>query len=95
MQLIIKSTYKDDTSVVTSTTLFSTILWERKYKRKLSRLNEDGLSQEDIAYLAWESLRCDGIKVPDDFELFAKSLKSCLPIEVNSPKADAVLTATD
>ena len=95
MQLTIECVYKDETEATTITKLFTTVLWERKFKTKLSRVANDGLSQEEIAYLAWESFRDDGVKVPDDFDQFQRSLKSCLPIEANDPKVDAVLTASD
>ena len=95
MQLTIQCVYKDATKATTITKLFTTVLWERKFKTKLSRVANEGLSQEEIAYLAWESLRDDGIKVPDDFDKFQQSLTSCLPIEANDPKVDAVHTATD
>ena len=84
-----------DTAYEVVTNLYVIILWERKFKTKLSRIANDGLSQEEIAYLAWESFRDDGVKVPDDFDQFQRSLRSCLPIEANDPKADAVLTASD
>jgi len=95
MQLTLEVEFVDGREPVTvETTLFCTVLWERKYKRKASELGS-AIGQEDLAYLAYEASKMAGITVPAIFDDYLKSLKSCLPKAVNDPKVDAVLTATD
>ena len=95
MQLSLEVTFLDGRdSVTVETTLFTTVLWERKYKRKASELAA-AIGQEDLAYLAYEASKMSGVVVPLAFDDYCKSLKSCLPSAVNDPKVDAVLTATD
>ncbi len=95
MQLSLEIQFLDGTDPVTvETTLFTTVLWERKYKRKASELGS-AIGQEDLAYLAYEASKMSGITVPAMFDDYLKSLKSWLPKAVNDPKVDAVHTATD
>lgn len=95
MQLTLEVTFLDDRDPITvETSLFATVLWERKYKRKASELGQS-IGQEDLAYLAYEASKMSGIIVPAIFDDYLKSLKSCLPKAVNDPKVDAVHTATD
>ena len=95
MQLTLNVQFLDGKdSVLVETTLFTTVLWERKYKRKASELGKE-IGQEDLAYLAYEASKLSGITVPAIFDDYLKSLKSCLPEAVNDPKVDAVHTATD
>jgi len=95
MQLTLEVEFLDDREPVTvETTLFSIVLWERKYKRKASELGS-AIGQEDLAYLAYEASKLSGIVVPAMFDDYVKSLKSCLPKAANDPKVDAVPTATD
>ncbi len=95
MQLTLEVQFLDgNNAVIVETTLFTTVLWERKYKRKASELGS-AIGQEDLAYLAYEASKLSGITVPAIFDDYLKSLKSCLPVAVNDPKVDAVHTATD
>ena len=55
MQLSLEVQFLDGSDPVTvETTLFTTVLWERKYKRKASELGS-AIGQEDLAYLAYEA----------------------------------------
>ena len=95
MQLTLEVQFLDgNNAVIVETTLFTTVLWERKYKRKASELGS-AIGQEDLAYLAYEASKLSGITVPAIFDDYLKLLKSCLPVAVNDPKVDAVHTATD
>lgn len=94
MQLTIKLVYKDGSEKIVNTDLWCTILWERKFKRKMTKVVDDGLSAEEFNFLAYHALKNEGETLPADLDEFAKQLVSCLPIEVNSPKVDAVHTAT-
>jgi len=95
MQLQLEIQFLDGRdSVTVETTLFTTVLWERKYKRKASELGS-AIGQEDLAYLAYEASKLSGVVVPINFDDYCKSLKSCLPTGVNDPKVNAVHTATD
>ena len=52
------------------TSLYVIVQWERKYKRKSSTIGEQGISIEDLAFMAYESSKVAGITVPvvlDDF----------------------------
>ena len=82
-----------DTTYEVVTNLYVIVMWERKYKRKASELGS-AIGQEDLAYLAYEASKMSGITVPAIFDDYLKSLKSCLPKQVNDPKVDAVHTAT-
>jgi len=95
MQLTLKAEFLDGRDpVIVETTLFCTVLWERKYKRKASELAKE-IGQEDLTYLHYEASKLSGITVPAVFDDYCKMLKSCLPEAVNDPKVDAVVTATD
>ena len=93
MQLTLKMIHKDGTEKIVNTDLWCTILWERKYKRKMTKIMDDGLSADEFLFLAYHALKNEGETLPADLDEFAKQLVSCLPIEVNNPKVDAALTA--
>ena len=93
MQLTLKVTLKDATHEVT-TNMMTIVMWERKYKRKASQIS-DGIGIEDLAFLAYEASRQNGITVPALLDEYIKSLVNLEVIERTDPKADAVLTATD
>tara|TARA_R110002126_G_scaffold104708_1_gene238557 strand:+ start:1242 stop:1529 length:288 start_codon:yes stop_codon:yes gene_type:complete len=95
MQLKMEAKYKDGTSKIVYTDLWCTILWERKFKRKMTKIIDEGFSGEEFVFLTYHALKNEGQTMPHDIDEFAKQLISCLPLEVNDPKADAVLTATD
>ena len=94
MQLTLKITFTDDTNVTVSTNLMTIVSWERKYKRKASQI-ADGIGIEDLAYMAYEASRSSNIVVPLLLDDYIKSIKDLEVVEQNSPKVDAVHTATD
>ena len=93
MQLTLKVTFDDKTETVT-TNMMTIVMWERKYKRKASQIS-DGIGVEDLAYMAYEASRSQGIVVPALLDDYIKSIKNLEVVEQNDPKVDAVLTATD
>ena len=94
MQLTLKITFTDDTDVTVSTNLMTIVSWERKYKRKASQI-ADGIGIEDLAYMAYEASRSSNIVVPLLLDDYIKSIKDLEVVDQNSPKVDAVHTATD
>ena len=94
MQLTLKITFTDDTDVTVSTNLMTIVSWERKYKRKASQI-ADGIGIEDLAFMAYEASRSSNITVPALLDDYIKSIKDLEVVEQNSPKVDAVHTATD
>ena len=77
-----------------TTSLYVIVQWERKYKRKASQISE-GIGIEDLAYMAYESSRSQGITVPALLDDYIRLIKNLEVVEQNDPKVDAVLTATD
>ena len=57
------------------TNLWAVVQWERKYKTKASNMGQ-GVGMEDLAYLAYESLKTTGHVVPVVFDDFLKRLVS-------------------
>lgn len=56
--------------VEVTTNLATIVAWERRYKRKISHAERDGLGIEDMAFLAHEASKQRQITVPavlDDF----------------------------
>ena len=93
MQLTIKLTFADSEQIVT-TNLMTIVAWERKFKRKASQIG-DGIGIEDLAYMAYEASRQNGIVVPALLDDYIKSLVNLEVIEQITPKASAAHTATD
>ena len=93
MQLTIKLTFADSEQIVT-TNLMTIVAWERKFKRKASQIG-DGIGIEDLAYMAYEASRQNGIVVPALLDDYIKSLVNLEVIEQITPKANAAHTATD
>jgi len=94
MQLTLEGVFLDGRDPVTvETTLYVLVLWERKYKRKASTLAQE-IGMEDFAYLHYEASKQAGITVPAVFDDYLRSLRSCMPVVVDDPKVDAVVTAT-
>ena len=93
MQLTMKLTFADSEQTVT-TNLMTIVAWERKYKRKASQIS-DGIDIEDLAFLAYEASRQNGIVVPALLDEYIKSLLNLEVIEQTTPNADAAHTATD
>ncbi len=94
MQLTLKITFTDDTDVTVSTNLMTIVSWDRKYNRTASQI-ADGIGIEDLAYMAYEASRSSSITVPALLDDYIKSIKDLEVVEQNSPKVDAVHTATD
>lgn len=93
MQLTIKLTFADNEQIVT-TNLMTIVAWERKFKRKASQIG-DGIGIEDLAFMAYEASRQNGIVVPALLDDYIKSLVNLEVIEQITPKAGAAHTATD
>lgn len=60
------------------------MLWERKMKTKVSRVQADGLGLEDMAFMAYEALKAQKVDVPATFDLFAMTITS---LEVEEDEA--------
>ena len=93
MQLTLKVTF-DDTAHTVTTNMMTIVMWERKYKRKASQMS-DGIGMEDLAYMAYEASKAQGITVPLLLDDYIKQIKSLEVVDNNDPKVGAVLTATD
>lgn len=72
MELNIEVTLEDDTYTVT-TTPWVVMMWERKYKAKVSNL-ANGVGAEDLLYMAWEASKKAGLTVPINFDAYAQSV---------------------
>jgi hypothetical protein len=59
-----------DGPLTVHTTLFSWVLWERKFNRRVSDIGEKGLGLEDMAYLAYEGCKQAKVIVPATFDAF-------------------------
>jgi len=62
-----------DGPMVVETSLFITVLWERKYKRKASDL-ANGIGVEDLAFMAHEAMKAQKIVVPAMLDDFIKKI---------------------
>jgi hypothetical protein len=74
MQLTLKVT-TDQTTYEVKTNLYVIIAWERKFKQKASNL-ASGVGLEDLAFMAFESCKVNGISVPAVFDDYVKRLVS-------------------
>jgi hypothetical protein len=83
MQLNIEVDLGEGPFTVT-TNLWVIVQWERRFKRKASDL-ANGTGMEDIAYMAYEACKTNGITVPAVFDDFVKRAKSITPGEVETP----------
>jgi hypothetical protein len=72
MQITISVDTGQGPNVVT-TSLYTVMLWERKYKRRAGDL-ATGIGAEDLAFLAYEASRAAGIVVPAVFDDYAKKI---------------------
>ena len=81
--------YKPDEPVEVVATPFVLMLWERKYKAKVSDL---GASQgiEDLMFLAWEASRVAGKNVPASFDDFARTVIGLDAVGADSDPTDPV-----
>lgn len=67
------------------TSLYVIVQWERKYKRKSSTIGEQGISIEDLAFMAYESSKTAGITVPVVFDDFIKRLVTLEVVDSANP----------
>lgn len=74
MQITIRVDLGTETHEV-STNLWVITQWERKFRRKASDLAQ-GIGVEDLAYLAYEGCKTNGIAVPAAFDDFIKKLQN-------------------
>lgn len=83
MQLKLKVTDKDTVYEV-ETSLYTVVLWERKFKRKASDLS-DGIGYEDLCFFAFEGCKQSGITVPATFDDYIKRIKNVEVVEDLAP----------
>lgn len=62
---------QNGTPIEVTSNLWAVVQWERKYKTKISQAAES-MGLEDLAFLAYESLRSAGHVVPAVFDDFVK-----------------------
>lgn len=74
MKLTIRADIGDGPFEVT-TSMWSIVAWERRYKTKVSAMAE-GMGAEDLAYLAYESAKVAKIVVPAVFDDFLRRLEA-------------------
>jgi hypothetical protein len=86
MQLRLKATFTDGTVNEVVTNLSTVVAWERKYKRKASKMAQ-GIGVEDLAFLCYEATRASGTTVPGTLDQFITSLESIDVLETQDPKA--------
>lgn len=65
----------DGQEFIATTNTFIEVAWERRYKKKMSSLASEGLGVEDLAFLAFEYCKQQGITVPIVFDDFLKSVE--------------------
>ena len=63
-----------DGDYTVSTNLYTIVMWERKYKRKISQISEGGIGMEDLSFMAHEASKQQGILVPLMLDDFIKKL---------------------
>jgi hypothetical protein len=74
MKIPIKVTSTDGTETLIVTNPWSVMIWERKYKTKISAAVENGFGLEDLGYLAYVSAKQHGHDVPAVFDEWMKTL---------------------
>jgi len=82
MQLKLKINTGDGDYEV-STNLYVIVTWERKFKRKASDLASGGIGMEDLAFMAYEATKQQGITVPAMFDDFIKRLVTLEVVEAD------------
>lgn len=53
-----------------TTSLAITVAWERKYKRRTTQAATEGLSTEELLFMAYEAAKRSGIPVPLTLDAF-------------------------
>lgn len=82
MKLTLKVNTGDGDYQVT-TNLFVIVTWERKFKRKASDLSTSGIGMEDLAFMAYEATKQNGITVPAMFDDFIKKIVTLEVVEAD------------
>jgi hypothetical protein len=83
MQISIEVDLGEGPFIVT-TNLWVQIQWERKFKTKMSEL-ANGVGMEDIAYMAYEACKTNGVVVPAVYDDFLRRAKSVELVEATTP----------
>jgi hypothetical protein len=76
MKLPITVTPRNGEPQIITTSPWSVMIWERKYKTKISAAINAGLGLEDLGYLAFVSAKQNGIDVPSSFDDWMQSLEN-------------------
>lgn len=77
----------DGTVIDIKSNLWAMTLWERKYKVKFfSAWNEGKVGMEDLAYLAYETMRTSGHLVPAVFDDFLKKADALDLVSVDTAR---------
>lgn len=77
--------HKDGDTTEITTNLWAVVSWERKYKTKISQAAES-MGLEDLAYLAYESMRSSGHVVPAVFDDFIKRVDDIEVLDTETPR---------
>lgn len=84
LRLTYRLDYRPEETVEVVAGPFVLMLWERRYKTKVSALSESqGI--EDLLYLAWEASRVAQKHVPATFDDFARTV---VGLEIIGPDSD-------
>ena len=83
MKLTLSVKLNDSDTYQVVTNLFVIIAWERKFKRRSSDL-ANGIGMEDLAYMAYEASKQQGVPVPISFDEFIKKLEDLEVVETAS-----------
>jgi hypothetical protein len=92
MQLTLKVDAGDGEFTVT-TNLWVITQWERKYKAKASQLAA-GIGMEDLAFLAYESAKANGLVVPVVFDDWLRQVRTLEVVE-NEPARPTAAEPSD
>lgn len=80
MKLTLEVTPTEGEPYQVTTNLFTVVAWERKFKSKASAL-ASALGLEDLAFLAFEAAKQNGVTVPAVFDDFLRRLESVTVVE--------------
>lgn len=57
-----------------TTNLAITVAWERKYKRRTTHVGNEGLSTEELMFMAHEAAKRSGVPVPITLDAFIEKI---------------------
>lgn len=80
MELRLKVTPRNGEPYEVDTDLSVIVAWERKFKSKASDLGK-GIGMEDLAFLAYEAARANGLTVPAVFDDFVRKARKIEVVE--------------